>query len=235
MIVDLAKNMRIVEAKIASAAKKAGRNPKTISIVAVSKQASSEAVAGLAALGYKDFGENRVQEGRKKIALAADDTLRWHLIGRIQTNKISQIAPFFLIHSLDRWHLAEKMSAYAAARAFRFPCLLQVNVAGDPAKAGIALPEIDDFIGGIADLNGLALEGLMTITALDADSAQTFSWFSALATKFTALAGQTLPENARMRWLSMGMSGDYELAVAAGANMLRIGSAIFAGESGHYA
>ena len=232
MSIDLAKNIGLVEAKIATAAKKTGRTLKDISLVAVSKQASPEAVIALAKMGYRDFGENRIQAGREKMAAVANDSLRWHLIGRIQTNKIAQIPPFHLIHSLDRWSLAEKMSAYGAKKGVSFPCLLQVNVAEDAAKAGIGLAEVDDFIEALGKLPGLTLKGLMTITAYGANSSQLFTWFSALAAKFAALKTTNLPGNVTMDWLSMGMSGDYEIAIAAGANMVRIGSAIFLKESG---
>lgn len=232
MSIDLAKNISIVRAKIAIAANKTGRTAKDISIVAVSKQASPEAVATLAGMGCKDFGENRIQAGREKMAVVANDSLRWHLIGRIQSNKIAQISPFHLIHSLDRWTLAEKMSAYAVKKGICFPCLLQVNIAEDSAKAGIGLEEVDDFIEALGSLPGLSLKGLMTITAYGADPMQSFTWFRALADKFSALKTANLPKNAIMRWLSMGMSGDYEIAIAAGANMVRIGSAIFLEESG---
>lgn len=169
------------------------------------------------------------------MAAVANENLRWHLIGRIQTNKIKDISPFSLIHSLDRWDLAVKMGEYAAKKGISFAYLLQVNVAADPAKTGIAMNEVDDFIADAASFAGIRLKGLMTITALEAPAAQTRAWFGSLADKYKALSQGRLPGNAKMQWLSMGMSGDFELAVAAGANMVRVGSAIFAAEDGRYA
>lgn len=235
MNIDVARNLAIVKQRVAKAAVVAGKAPEDITLVAVSKRASADSVKALVAAGHRDFGENRVQEGLKKIAAVTGDDLRWHLIGRIQTNKVKYLSPFGLIHSLDRWDLADKMSNYAVAKGIQFQCLLQVNVAADPAKAGIPLKEADDFLIAAASLGGLSLRGLMTITALDAGEAQTRAWFESLAGKFNALSRRQLPENVGMDWLSMGMSGDFELAIAAGANMVRVGSAIFAGEDDQYA
>lgn len=235
MNIDVVRNLAIVKQRVAKAALAAGKAPEDITLVAVSKLASADAVRALVSAGHRDFGENRVQDGRKKMAAVAGDDLRWHLIGRIQTNKVKYLSPFSLIHSLDRWDLAEKMSNYAVERGIQFQCLLQINVAADPAKAGIALEEAEDFLHAAASLGGLNLRGLMTITALDAGETQTRAWFENLAGKFNAFSRRQLPENVRMHWLSMGMSGDYELAIAAGANMVRVGSAIFAGEDGQYA
>ena len=234
MTIDVAANLKAVRKRIARAAATAGKKPEDITLVAVSKLASPEAVKVLAAAGHQDFGENRVQDGRNKMAAVGCD-LRWHLIGRIQTNKVKYIPPFYLIHSLDRWELAEKMSQYALKKGIQFQSLVQVNVAADPAKAGIGLEEVEDFLAAAAGLGGICLRGLMTITALDADSSQTRAWFDNLAAKYNTLARQKLPGNVSMDWLSMGMSGDFELAIAAGANIVRVGSAIFAGESGQYA
>ncbi len=232
--IDVVKNLYSVRQRVASAARGAGRAPEEISLVAVSKLASAEAVRLLAAAGHLDFGENRVQEGLAKMA-AVDRELRWHLIGRIQSNKVKDLPPFWLIHSLDRWDLAVKIAAGAAEAGVARQCLLQVNVAADPAKAGVALNQVEDFITEAARLKGLELRGLMTITALAGSAAQTRAWFDSLAQKFRALSQGRLPDNVRMDWLSMGMSGDFELAIAAGANMVRVGSAIFAGEDGRYA
>lgn len=230
MTADLVANLALVKKRIARAAVSAGRKPQEISLVAVSKYAGAEAVAALAAAGHLDFGENRVQEGLAKIEAVGNPQVRWHLIGRLQTNKIKYIAPFHLVHSLDRWNLAEKMSEFALRRGIDFQCLVQVNVAADPAKTGVGLDEVQDFIEGVATLGGIQIRGLMTITALDAEPALTRAWYEALAAKYRHVQGQALPPGARMDWLSMGMSADYELAIATGANLVRVGSAIFVGE-----
>lgn len=234
-MINVVQNLALVKERVVKAATAAGKAPEEITLVAVSKRASATAVQALVAAGHRDFGENRVQEGRNKITAISDENLRWHLIGRIQTNKIKYLPSFSLIHSLDRWELAEKMSSYALNKGMDFQCLLQVNVAADPAKAGILLNEVNDFIEGVSRLGGITLRGLMTITALDASVEQTREWFETLAGRFAYLSQGSLPKNTEMKWLSMGMSGDFELAIAAGANMVRVGSAIFAGKDGQYA
>lgn len=231
MTVDFAANLALVKERIARAAVAAGRKPEEITLVAVSKYASAEAVAALVAAGHRDFGENRVQDGLAKLEAIGNPQVRWHLIGRLQTNKIKYISPFYLVQSLDRWNLAEKMADFARRKDLEFQCLVQVNVAADPAKAGIGLDEVEDFIDRVASLGGIRIRGLMTITALDAGPAQTQAWFEALAAKYRQLQGQSLPPGVTMDWLSMGMSADYELAIAAGANLVRVGSAIFVGEA----
>lgn len=227
MTLKLKSNYELVKARIARAAVATGRDPDDIALVAVSKYASAQAVAALVSAGQLDFGENRVQEGLAKVEAIANPQVRWHLIGRLQTNKIKYISPFYLVHSLDRWNLAVKMSEYARNKGIEFKCLVQVNVANDSAKAGVALDEVDDFIHGVADLGGIGIRGLMTITALDAEREETKAWYKSMAAKYSQLRGQSLPQGVRMDWLSMGMSADYDLAITAGANLVRVGSAIF--------
>lgn len=228
MTVNYINNLIRVKDKIAQAAISAGRKPEDITLVAVSKYAGLDAVNTLAASGQLDFGENRIQDGLEK--LQANPNLRWHLIGRIQTNKVKYISPFYLIHSLDRWDLAEMMAEFAGKKKVEFQCLLQVNVAADPAKAGVRVEEAEDFLARVSLLSGLRVRGLMTITALDAGRAETQAWFETMASLFNYLKGRMLPGNVSMDWLSMGMSDDYEMAIAAGSNLVRVGSAIFNAE-----
>jgi len=227
---DVVGNLCKVKQKIARAAVAAGRKPEDITLVAVSKNASADAVARLVAAGHRDFGENRVQEGLRKMERIARPDVNWHLIGRVQTNKVKYIGSFHLLHSLDRWRLAVKLSEYALRTGQIFRCLVQVNVSEDPAKAGIEITQVDQFLHAVAGLGGISIHGLMTITAVNAEPGQTFQWFKALADKFAQLREGKLPAGAEMKWLSMGMSADFELAIAAGANMVRVGSAIFAEE-----
>ena len=233
-MINVVQNLALVKERIARAAAAAGKAPQDITLVAVSKLASAEAVQALAAAGHGDFGENRVQEGRKKLAAVTADDVRWHLIGRLQTNKIKYLSPFFLIQSLDRWELAEKMSSYALNKGLIFNALSRSMWQRILPKQGYYCRRSMILSRG-RGFGGITLRGLMTITALDATAQQTRQWFDILAGKFAALSQKPLPENTEMRWLSMGMSGDFELAIAAGANMVRVGSAIFAGEDGQYA
>jgi pyridoxal phosphate enzyme (YggS family) len=229
-MIDVGKNLLRIQERIAAAAELAGANPQDITLVAVSKYVSSEAIGELFRAGQLDFGENRVQDGLAKIGELGNSQIRWHMIGRIQTNKVKYLSSFYLIQSLDRWDLAKRMSDYAVEKGIEFQCLLQVNVSGDLAKAGINLAEVDEFLAKLAGLAGIRVRGLMTITALDAQPGQTKVWFESLAGKFQELSCRELPGNVSMDWLSMGMSDDFELAIAAGANLVRVGSAIFAEE-----
>ena len=224
------RNLSKVRERIAVSAGIAGRSPQDITLVAVSKYSSTEAVREVVGAGHLDFGENRIQDGLSKIEELAGLGIRWHMIGRIQTNKVKYLSAFHLIQSLDRWDLAQRMSDYAVERGIKFQCLLQVNVADDSAKAGIDLGEVDNFLLKVGNLPGLRIRGLMTITALDAQREQTKAWFDSLADKFNQLSKGDLPSNVSMELLSMGMSDDFELAIAAGANLVRVGSAIFAEE-----
>lgn len=235
MTTELMNNYQEVRARIAGAAVAAGRKPGDISLVAVSKYASSQAVDALVSMGHLDFGENRVQDGLVKVEAIANPHVRWHLIGRLQTNKIKYISPFFLVHSLDRWKLAVKLAEYARDKGIEFKCLVQVNVANDSAKAGMGIDEVEDFIHEVANLGGIGIRGLMTITALDAGREETLAWYKSMAAAYSKLRGQSLPRGVRMDWLSMGMSADYELAIAAGANLVRVGSAIFTVKGDRYA
>ncbi|MTI95021.1 MAG: YggS family pyridoxal phosphate-dependent enzyme [Firmicutes bacterium] len=219
-------NLIEIRRRIERAAQSAGRDPCDIRLIAVSKAASVDAIQTLIAAGHCDFGENRLPAGLKKLQ-AVEAEVRWHMIGRIQTNKIKYLPQFSLIHSLDRWPLAVALNEYALKKDLRFRCLVQVNIARDPNKAGILPGELPDFITSLSELNNLEIQGLMTIPALEADSQQTRSWYANLANQFAETGAGKLPGNVKMRWLSMGMSDDFELAVAAGANMVRVGSAIF--------
>ncbi len=223
----LEKSYRNVRDNIARIAQENGRDAEAVALVAVSKEATAEQVLGLAALGHIHFGENRLPAGLEKIRAVNKPGLQWHMIGRIQTNKVKFLPDFSLIHSLDRWKLAEKLSSFAQAQGIVFDCLVQVNVSRDSAKAGVDLCEAGDFVQSAGKLDGLRIRGLMTITAEDADKTTTRNWFDQLAEKYNELKNHQLPPDSAMEWLSMGMSNDYPQAVAAGANMVRIGSAIF--------
>ena len=203
----------------------AGRKPEDITLVAVSKNASADAVARLLA---GTVLRKQSEEGLRKMERIARPDVNWHLIGRVQTNKVKYIGSFHLLHS-DRWRLAVKLE-YALRTGQIFRCLVQVNVSEDPAKAGIEITQVDQFLHAVAGLGGISIHGLMTITAVNAEPGQTFSGLRRWRDKFRSSGKGKLPAGAEMKWLSMGMSADFELAIAAGANMVRVGSAIFAEE-----
>ena len=210
----------IVLARIAEAAKAAGRAPQGIALVAVSKQQTEARVEAMLAAGQRVFGENRVQEararwGERRAALAE---LRLHLIGPLQTNKAEEaVALFDTIDSLDREKLAAALAG-AAQRQGRSPdILVQVNTGEEAQKAGVAPREADAFIKGAREIYGLPVKGLMCIPPADEEPAMHF----ALLAKIAARNG--------LAELSMGMSEDFETAIRFGATQVRVGSTLFGG------
>ena len=214
----IADSLRTLRARIAEAARSAGRPPGSVCLVAVSKTHPAEAVAEAIAAGQRVFGENRVQEAAAKFpALRAQcPGLSLHLIGGLQTNKAREAARLAdVIESLDRPRLADAI-AEASQREGRLPRLLvQVNVGDEAQKSGVARAEADAFVADCARRFGDALAGLMCVPPASVDPAPHFAWLAACAARHG------------LSTLSMGMSGDFEAAIAAGATHVRVGSAIF--------
>ncbi len=214
----IAANLAAVKARIAAACARAGRDPASVQLVAVSKTHPPESVAAALAAGQAVFGENRVQEARAKFPplRAAHPGLRLHLIGGLQTNKARDaVRVADVIESLDRPKLAAAI-AEAIRKEGRTPGLLvQVNTGDEPQKAGVPRAEADAFIRACRDDHGLAVEGLMCIPPVDADPRPHFAWLAELAARHG------------LKTLSMGMSGDFEIAIEEGATLIRVGSAIF--------
>lgn len=214
---DAADRLRAVRDGIASAAKQAGRNPGEITLVAVSKGRTAEAIEPLIHAGQRDFGENRVQEAQGKWAdlRARYPDIRLHEIGRLQSNKASEaVALFDVIHSLDRMSLLESL-ATAAEKAGRCPDLyVQVNIGAEEQKGGCAIRDVPPLVAAVRERK-LPLLGLMAIPPADLEPAP----FFALLAKLAAREG--------LMGLSMGMSSDYRAAVMLGATAVRIGSALF--------
>jgi PLP dependent protein len=195
-----------------------------VSIVAVTKGFGADAVAAARAAGLSEVGENRVQEALDKMGQVADPGVVWHLIGHLQRNK-AKLVPgrFALVHSLDSLELAEELARRAAAQAVRQRVLVQVNVAGEAQKSGCAPDAAPGLVRRVAGLEGLALEGLMTMAPLTDDVDAQRSAFRALRRLRDALQEEGL-------WvptLSMGMSGDFATAVEEGATVIRLGTALF--------
>jgi pyridoxal phosphate enzyme (YggS family) len=213
----IADNLRRVQDRIADAAIKAGRNPQDITLVAVSKTKPVEAVLAALAAGQTVFGENRVQEAAGKFPpLRAEHRFSLHLIGGLQTNKAREAVRLAdVVETLDRPGLADAMAA-AIAREGRTPTLLiEVNVGDEPQKSGIGRAEADGFIDACKARFGAALVGLMCVPPHGEDPRPHFTWLADRA------ARHGLPV------LSMGMSADFEAAIACGATWVRVGSAIF--------
>ena len=215
---DIAAALNAVRARIAAAAREAGRNPSEISLVAVSKTHPAEAIARAIAAGHRLFGENRVQEAHAKWPdlKARHDDVRLHLVGPLQTNKLRDaIGLFDVIETLDREKLADEMVKERDKGRRLPPCYVQVNIGEEPQKAGIAPVEADDFIRHCRDDLALPVAGLMCIPPHEDAPAPYFALLAEIAARNN------------IDTLSMGMSGDYEIAIKLGATHVRVGTAIF--------
>ncbi len=202
------------------AARRSGRSPHALTIVAVAKTFPPEVVAALRDAGHLDIGESRAQELVAKVD-ALGPGLRWHFVGRLQRNKVAAVvARASLVHSVDRLPLAEAIARHAGEQGKVQPVLVQVNVGADPAKAGFSLEEATEAVGRVRALDGLACQGLMTLPPLEGDPREPFARLRALRDELRA----TYPE---VQHLSMGMSADFETAIEEGATMVRLGEAIF--------
>lgn len=206
---------------------RAGRDPAAVRLVAVSKGRPPGRVAEAVRAGATRLGENRVQELVSKRPLFGPE-VEWHFIGRLQTNKVRPLlaGPVALIHSLDRPALAEALDREARRLGRVQPVLVQVNVSGETTKAGLAPGELLPFLRWAAALGGLRVLGLMTIAPPVADPEAARPHFRRLAELREEAAGAGIP-GLRMEHLSMGMSGDYPVAVEEGATLVRVGAAIF--------
>ncbi|MEO5374432.1 MAG: YggS family pyridoxal phosphate-dependent enzyme [Alphaproteobacteria bacterium] len=207
----------IVEA-IATAARDAGRQPSSVTLVAVSKTHEAERIRPVLASGHRDFGENRVQEALAKWPALKQDypDVRLHLIGPLQTNKVREaVALFDVIESVDRPKLAAALAHEMARQTRRPPCLVQVNTGEEAQKAGIAPAEADAFIKACRDEYQLPIVGLMCVPPVDDEPSPHFALLREIARR-NGLAT-----------LSMGMSGDFAIAIRLGATHVRVGTAIF--------
>jgi PLP dependent protein len=223
---EVAANVAAVRSRVAAAAQAAGRRPIDIQLIAVTKTHPPELARAAVAAGVTDLGENRVQELLAKHPLV--EGARWHLVGRLQRNKVKDVVGRqVLVHSVDRRSLARSLSRRAEEQGTVQRVLVQVNVGDDPAKGGCHVDETLELVAYARDLPNLAVEGLMTVPPMppeDVDPAE------AARPHFATL--RRLRDDARSRYpevvhLSMGMSADLEAAVAEGASMIRIGTALF--------
>ena len=218
----VAGNLDRVRALIARAARKAGRDPAGVCIVAVTKGVAAPSIAEAMAAGQRDFGESRVQEALTKVASFPGVT--WHLVGHLQTNKVRQaVQCFALIHSLDRMILARELDRRAYRAGRKVETLVQVNVTGEPNKWGVAPADLPQFLAALSSLDYLQVRGLMTIGPLVGDPRPAFARLRELLERVRAKGFSSMD----LKWLSMGMSDDYPVAVEEGANLVRLGRAIF--------
>lgn len=219
----LKENVEAVQRLLEKESKGWGRVPR---LIAVTKFATPEMILPLYDLGVRDIGENKVQVLREKLP-SLEGKFQIHLIGRLQSNKVKYIIDdVCMIHSLDRMSLAQEIDRQAQMREKRMDVLVQVNVAREPQKGGIAEEELLPFLRECAALPGLSVKGLMAIMPLDADRDALSSYFRRMRTLFENAAKENI-ENIQMQELSMGMSRDFDLAARYGATMVRVGSRLF--------
>ncbi len=223
-------NLQHISSRIEVAARRSGRNPGDIRIVAVTKHVSADRIKEVLDTGIEDLGENRVQEMTTKAELLPPRA-RWHMIGHLQTNKVKYVVGRVeLIHSLDRWKLAREIDRQATEQGIIVPTLIQVNVSGEDTKFGISASELMDFLAALQDLNHIKVKGLMTIAPYVDLPEETRPFFRELRI-LARRCNEKLPDRS-LELLSMGMTNDFEVAVEEGANMLRLGTAIFGARRG---
>jgi pyridoxal phosphate enzyme (YggS family) len=219
-------NISIIKEEIAKVCRSIGRSPEEITLIAVSKTIGTDVINHAIECGITDLGENKVQEIMDKHEVVSKN-VNWHLIGHLQTNKVKYIIDKVkLIHSVDSIKLADEINKRAEKSNLIKEVLVQINVAEEDTKFGIAIDEAADFIKSISEFDNLRVMGLMTIAPYDLDSENVRPVFRQLKVKFSELSQMNLP-NVHMKYLSMGMSNDYKVAIEEGSNMIRVGTAIF--------
>ena len=217
-------NMQAVRQRVADAARACGRDPAAVGLIAVSKTFGADAVAAAHACGQGVFGENYAQEAVDKIVALASLGLEWHFIGPIQSNKTRQIAENFAwVHSVDRAKIAERLSAARPDALAPLQVCIQINIGDENTKSGVAPADAPALARAIAALPRLKLRGLMTIPPASDEPAQQRRYFAELR----KLKEQLATAGVALDTLSMGMSADLEAAIAEGATLVRVGTAIF--------
>lgn len=222
----IAGNLRTIQARLNAAARMAGRDPVTVRLVAVSKTKPAAFVDEAARSGQLLFGENYVQELVAK-AREVNEPVEWHFIGHLQSNKVRQIAGLVtMIHSVDRLSLAQEIDRQWGKRGRVCDVLIEINVASEETKSGTSIKEVFDLVRRVAVFPHLLVRGLMTMPPFFDDPEGARPYFRELRRIAGEIAAENIPR-VEMKELSMGMSGDFEAAIAEGATLVRVGSAIF--------
>ena len=219
-------NLAEVEKHICEACARAGRSRDEVTLIAVSKTKPVSMIEELLPGGTRDFGENKVQELVDKYEVLPKD-IHWHLIGHLQRNKVKYVVDkACLIHSVDSMRLAETISEEGVKKGVTVPVLIEVNVAGEESKFGVALEETEGLVREIAKLPSIQIKGLMTIAPYVEDPEENRVHFSRLKQLSVDIKNKNI-DNVSMDVLSMGMTGDYQVAIEEGATMVRVGTGIF--------
>ena len=227
MYSDIPKRLAEVRDRLANAAGRSGRKPSDVRLIAVSKTHPIDAVRAAAGAGQIDFGENKVQEALQKIAQSTDNRLRWHLIGHLQSNKAKKAAAAVgAIHAIDGVDLLKRVDQAASEAGRTVDVLIQVDLALEDTKHGAPVGDVPAIVQAAAGCTAATLTGLMLLPPLAENPEDARPWFRRLrALRDQLVDAGTPPE--RVRELSMGMSHDFEVAIAEGATMVRVGTAIF--------
>ena len=223
-------NLEEVEARITRACERSGRERSEVTLISVSKTKPVEMLQEAYDAGSRDFGENKQQEIREKYPQLPTD-IRWHMIGHLQRNKIKYIIDkVCMIHSVDSIRLAEAIDEEAKKHGIVMPVLIEVNVAEEESKFGVHLDEVESLIRQISELSNIQVQGLMTIAPFTENAEDNRIYFRKLRNLYVDIKDKNI-DNVNMCNLSMGMTGDYEVAVEEGATMVRVGTGIFGARS----
>ena len=224
---DLESNLKNINQRIKEAAERSGRDPYDIKLVAVTKRVETQRIEQALALGIDTFGENYAQEFRDKSKILAeklDDKINWHFIGRLQKNKVKYIVgKVEMIHSLDSLSVAKEINKRAESLEIKVPVLIEVDTGGEESKGGVTPTGLKDFLNELKELSSIVVQGLMTMPPYFDNIEMARSYFI----KLRELRDDLLPSFPHLKQLSMGMSGDFEVAIEEGATIIRVGSAIF--------
>jgi len=226
---DLQLNLLEIQENIARAARKAGRRPEDITLVGVTKTIPPERIKEALALGVSNFGENRVQEFLSKYEEVIDKNLttNWHMIGHLQTNKVRFIIDKVkLIHSVDSLRLAQKINKCAEQNKCKINVLIEINIANENTKQGVLPENAMEFIEQIHQLSNIHTNGLMCIAPYVEDPEENRIHFKKMYKLFVDIQQKKM-HNVDMHFLSMGMTGDYQVAIEEGANIIRVGTGLF--------
>ncbi len=219
-------NISIVEKNIADAVKRGNRDPKDVTLIAVSKTKPVPMLEEAYAAGARDFGENKVQEIMDKYDKLPGD-IRWHMIGHLQTNKVKYIADkIYMIHSVESEKLAAEINKQALKVGRVIPVLVEVNIGDEDSKFGIAPSDVIEFVKKISTYPGIQINGLMCVAPYTPNAEDNRAYFKQMKQLSVDITRENI-DNVVMNILSMGMTGDYEVAVEEGANYVRVGTGIF--------
>mgnify|MGYP004519913447 FL=1 len=222
----LKENLAEVQSRVEQACKRAGRDVAEVTLIAVSKTKPITDLQEIYNAGVRDFGENKVQEMCDKMENMPKD-IKWHMIGHLQRNKVKYIVGnVALIHSVDSYRLAEEINIQAKKKGIVVPILVEVNIADETTKFGVSKEDAMELVRQIASLDALSIKGLMTIAPYVVDPEENRAYFRKIKELSVDIDNQNI-DNVSMDILSMGMTGDFEVAIEEGATMVRVGTGIF--------